>query len=561
MIDTRINSYIKNTKQPLILIILLRLLLLIINIVFLILCAYNICGYINNQTIIIKPLIIVFIVYIISNIICNYLIGRLSHKLCYNVKISLRQQIYNTITNNYQIVLQNNQKAQQILQLAVEGVNQLEQYFVNYLPQFFYALIAPLILFILYFFIAPSVGTILFISVWLIPIIIALSQTIAKKIMGKYWNRYLGLGLDFLENLEGLLTLKLFNADQYYQEKMDHSAQLFRKSTMRVLVMQLNSITIMDLVTYLGSGIGLLNALYIFLTTHNLFVLIITIIVAIEFFLPMRMLGSFFHVALNGISASKTLDKILQTKKAPTLNLPPITNISLNDVSIGYKQPLINNLTLNINQGILGVCGASGSGKSSFYKAIINNNLLKGSISLNHNISNYHNNDILDHIYLQRETNYIFNLSIKENFLMIDPQLSDEAIMKMLNKVGLKSLANPNGLKTIIGSDAYNFSGGEKQRLYLALGLISNKDIYIFDEAISSVDVNSETILLNLIKELSQEKIVILISHRLYLMRHCQQILYLDQNNWVIDNYDALLKNKHFNQALSLQLTYEKIGG
>lgn len=564
MIDRRMNKYIKRVNKPIMLIVISRLFLLCINVILLLTIAFNVYEYLLAKSIDTNALIVSLVLLIISNLILNYVIGILSDKTCVDVKLTLRETLYKTLTNNYALAL-NNEKKNGILQLAVEGVNQLEQYFANYLPQFFYALIAPLLLFVMYWWLNPGIGAILFISVWLIPIVIALTQTIAKRILGKYWQRYIGLGLDFLENLEGLLTLRLFNADERYQQKMDDSAEGFRKATMRVLSMQLNSITIMDLVTYLGSGIGIFASLLNLVYGHiNIFVCLFTIFISIEFFLPMRLLGSFFHVAMNGISAAKRLDDIFMTPKVKKVQLNSINTINYENVNLAYNDHLIiNNFTYDFKPGLTGICGKSGSGKTTLYQALFNPQLLtQGIIKLNDDIVDFNLDSICDHIFMMRDTNFIFNQSLKDNLLMINPDLTTQALYDVLHTVGLDEFCNEDALNHVIGEDATNLSGGQRQRLVFAQGLISNKDVYIFDEAISSVDVSTEHLLVDLIKKLSQEKVVILISHRIKNMAICDQVLFVDNHHVTISDYQTLVTNNPtFKSLLDTQMYFETQGG
>lgn len=563
MIDRRMNKYVKRVNKPISIIVISRLFLLIINTLLLLMVANNIYQYYLGNPINLKLLITIITILVISNLIIYYLIGILSDKCSSDVKLTLRHELYNKIKSNYQLVL-DNKKRDGIIQLAVEGINQLEQYFANYLPQFFYAMLAPLFLLILYFFLNPGIGAILFISVWLMPIIIALSQIVAKKIMSKYWNKYIGLGLDFLENLSGLLTLKLFNADKRYQEKMDESAEGFRIATMKVLVMQLNSVSVMELVTYLGTGIGIFFSLYQFnLGKIDLFTCLFTIFISIEFFLPMRLLGSFFHVAMNGISASKNLDQILSSTNEGKENIDKITTIEFKDAYLGYKDNvLINGLNLSIKPGLLGICGKSGSGKTTLYRSLLNPGLVKdGQLLLNGNdINNYDSDRINDRLFIMRDRNFIFNLTIRENLLMVDQTLTDEQMIKLLEKVGLNQFASSGGLDYLVAENASNLSGGEQQRLVFLQGLIANKDIYIFDEAISSVDVETENVLINLIQELSKEKIILLISHRLTNITNCDQVLFIESSKWTLSDFDQLkVNNVNFNTLLTTQLQYETI--
>lgn len=404
---------------------------------------------------------------------------------------------------------------------------------------------------------------------WLIPIIIALTQTIAKRVLAKHWVNYLNLGHDFLENLNGLLTLKLFNADKRYQQKMDIEAQNFRKSTMRVLTMQLNSITIMDLITYVGTAVGLGVSFNAYIHHQiNITNMIFVILISFEFFLPMRLLGSFFHVAMNGISASKNVDNILSTSSLKAgRELSNINNIKFDNTSLGYGNSIVvNNINLDLKPGLTSIVGKSGTGKTTIYRSLLSHCLIKsGKILINNqDITDFNENDITKHCYIMGSNNFLFGISLRDNLLLAKPDASDSELIEVLKQVDMFYYFNNHQLlDTMIEENGNNLSGGQRQRICLAQVLLSDKDVYIFDEATSSVDQESEDILINLIKEISKTKIVILISHRLSNTLLSDEIIMIDDNEVVIrGTYQELVDSDNmFSKILSGQLYYEQYEG
>ena len=293
------------------------------------------------------------------------------------VKQNLRQRLFEKVLslgNHYQ----EDVSTSELVQLSVEGINQLETYFALYLPQLFYSVLAPLTLFIVVGFYDFKSALILFVCVPLIPLSIVLVQKFAKKLLSKYWKSYTTLGDSFLENLQGLTTLKIYQSDEYKQQQMNQEAQNFRKVTMRVLIMQLNSISIMDVVAYGGAGLGSYFALSHFMSQKiSLFGALFIILLSFEFFIPLRQLGSFFHIAMNGMAASDKIFKILDIQEKHhgqnQLQLGDI-DISIDHLSFQYdeERKILHDISLTIQpRQFVGIVGKSGSGKSTIAKLIM----------------------------------------------------------------------------------------------------------------------------------------------------------------------------------------------
>lgn len=467
------------------------------------------------------------------------------------VKTTLRERLFDKIMDLGMQYLQY-VSTSELVQLSVEGINQLETYFSLYLPQLFYSLLAPLTLFIVLVFFDFKSALILFICVPLIPLSIVIVQKIAKKLLSKYWSSYTALGDGFLENLQGLTTLKIYGSDQYQQEKMNEEAENFRKITMRVLIMQLNSISIMDIVAYGGAGLGSYFAISHYMSNQiSLFAALLIALLSFEFFIPLRQLGSFFHIAMNGIAASDKIfhifDSIVNTTKEKTID--NVTNIDISHMSFGYDEErmILEDISFSLKKNdFIGIVGESGSGKSTLAKLIMGyHDQYQGKILIN----NYQRYDINDtyfyekFIYISNDP-MIFKGTVRENLCF--REVSDEKIWNVLEKVKLADfLRAQDGLDTMLLENGSNLSGGQKQRLNLARALLYDSEVYIFDEATSNIDVESEEMILSVIKELAHQKTIIMITHRLSNVIDCDQILVFDHGKIEESgNYDTLMNHK-----------------
>ena len=439
-----------------------------------------------------------------------------------------------------------------LTQISMEGIEQLDIYYSTYLPQFFYAMIAP---FILFAFTVPfywQSAVALICCVPLIPVSIIAVSKYAKKVFAKYWDKYISMGDAFLDSTSGLKELKIFQADQRRQVKMNESAEEFRKITMKVLVMQLASTTIMDLVAYGGAGIGIALAILGLYKgwCSNVAIIIFVILVAVDFFLPMRAFGSAFHVGMNGASAGKKILNLLNTE-TPMFKDGKVldTSIRFEGVTFSYdgKRDVLKNVSLSFpSVGFSAIVGQSGSGKSTIVNLLMGvNHANIGQIY----VGDKHLEDLsrvsyYSHLAVVSYNTYIFNESIRDNFKMAKANVSDEEIIKALKLVNLdKFIMNNGGLDYVILEDSNNISGGERQRLALAINLVADKDIYIFDEATSNIDVDSEAIIMTNIKKLSKTKSVIVISHRLENVVDADQIYYIS-NGEILEHgsQDELIK-------------------
>ena len=469
----------------------------------------------------ILPAVIVIIAMAIRYI-TSRMIGDLKDTLGRNVKKDLRQKIYDKIIK-LGVRTTDNMSMAGLTQLSMEGVEQLDLYYSAYIPQFFYAMIAPIILFIVTVRINWAVALVLLACVPLIPMSIIAVSRYAKKIFAKYWGKYTSMGDSFLDSVQGLKELKIFQADAAQNIKMNETSEEFRKITMKVLVMQLASTTIMDMVAYGGAGLGIALTIHAVVNgSLSAYAALFLILVAVDFFLPLRAFGSAFHIAMNGASAgNKILSLLAQPDPVWGNETVDGTDITVKDVTFSYdgKRDVLKHASMNFGStGMCAIVGESGSGKSTVVNLLLGAyHPQQGSILVgNKPLETLSRESYYSHISVVSYNTYIFNETIRQNFMLAKGNVTDEEIYSALKKVNLYDFIIDNGgLDKVITEDAANISGGQKQRLALAINLVANKDIYIFDEATSNIDIDSEAIIMNNIKELSKEKSVIVISHRL----------------------------------------------
>ena len=432
-------------------------------------------------------------------------------------------------------------KTSEVVQVAVEGVDQLETYFGAYLPQFFYAMLAPLTLFAVLCFVNVPAAVVLLICVPLIPVAIAAVQAWAKKLLSKYWGQYTALGDTFLENLQGLTTLKIYQADAARNDEMNEQAEKFRKITMKVLTMQLNSITIMDLIAYGGAALGVIfSAMQFRAGNVTLSGALLIVVLAADFFIPMRQLGSFFHIAMNGMAAS---DKIFRLLDLPEPDKKPLScpdgDLNCRDLCFSYEpdREILHGINLSFSKGrFTSLVGESGCGKSTITSILMGRSRgYSGSVTIGGaELREISEESLMRHITYVSHQSYLFKGTVRSNLLMGKPDASDEQLWAVLKQVNLADfLRSENGLDTLVAEKGGNFSGGQCQRLALARALLHDSPVYIFDEATSNIDVESENDIMAQIHALAGRKTVILISHRLANVTLSDRIYVLDHGSVV----------------------------
>lgn len=453
---------------------------------------------------------------------CSYLAAMLAYRASVNAKKSLRAQIYRKLLKlgpSYR----SKASTSEVVQVAVEGVEQLEHYFGRYMPQLFYSLLAPVTLFAVLSFISLRAAVILLVCVPLIPVSIIAVMRIAKRLFSKYWGIYLNLGDSFLENLQGLTTFKIYQADGRRHEEMNKAAESFRKITMKVLTMQLNSVAIMDLIAFGGAGLGAGIAAYELAAGKiGLGGALAIVLLSAEFFIPLRLLGSFFHIAMNGMAASDKIFRLLDINEENRgMQTAREGDIRLEGLAFSYEpdRPILRNVSLHIpSGGLVSIVGESGCGKSTLAALMMGRaRTYEGSLTIDGTeLAAIAGESLMEHITWIGHNSFIFRGTVEDNLRMAAPRATETDMLEALAQVGLRDFVLlQGGLSFPLEDQGSNLSGGQRQRLALARALLHDSPVYIFDEATSNIDVESENSILKVIYSLAGEKTVILISHRL----------------------------------------------
>ena len=464
------------------------------------------------------------IVALILRFVCDRQASHASYRASVDVKRILRDKIYSKLLR-LGAAYREKVTTSEVVQMAAEGVEQLETYFGKYLSQLFYSLLAPVTLFVILSFVNWQASLVLLICVPLIPVSIIAVQKIAKKLLNKYWGIYTELGDSFLENLQGLTTLKIYRSDEKKAEEMDGESQRFRQITMKVLTMQLNSTSVMDIIAYGGAAVGMIVTFTQFmkgnLSVHGALMMIL---LASEFFIPLRLLGSFFHIAMNGMAASDKIFALLDLpepeEKSEWLDGMAM-DIEFTGVHFSYEEDreILKGIDMEFPAGsFISLAGASGCGKSTAAAILMGRNHgYKGSVTIEgKELADIQENSLMDQITLVSHNSYLFKGTVEDNLRMGRPDASEEEMREALKKVNLWGfLQAQQGIGTPIQERGSNFSGGQCQRLAIARALLHDTPVYIFDEATSNIDAESEEMIMDVIHKLAETKTIILISHRL----------------------------------------------
>ena len=482
---------------------------------------------------------------------CDRQAAQASFAASMDVKRILREQIYRKLLR-LGASYREGVSTSEVVQMAAEGVEQLETYFGKYLPQLFYSLAAPVTLFVILSFVNWQASLVLLVCVPLIPVSIVAVQKIAGKLLKRYWGIYTELGDSFLENLQGLTTLKIYQCDGIRARKMDEEAQRFRQITMKVLMMQLNSTSVMDIIAYGGAAAGMIVTVCQFCAGHvGLGGALMLILLASEFFIPLRLLGSFFHIAMNGMAASDRIFALLDLPE-PQEQEGKIqeerVDLTMFKVRFSYEsdREILKGIHMNFPAGsFTSLVGLSGSGKSTVAGLLTGRNKgYEGSITAaGMELSRVSEESLVDTVTMVSHNSYLFKGTVEENLRMGKPDASHEEMEKVLREVRLYDfLHSRRGLETEVAERGENFSGGQRQRLALARALLHDTPVYIFDEATSNIDMESEEMIMDVIHRLAKKKTVILISHRLANVVKSDRIYLLEQGKVVQwGNHDALM--------------------
>lgn len=558
MIDKDLLRYITGKRKYIFFIVLFNIIGLFSSLLTTGLLIYIIKLIIYKSYNLIIYSVIILLIAIIIRIITSYSSAYFSNKLANYVTYKLRCETYNKY-----LILHGRTPftTSQTATLSTEGVEQLRLYYSNYIPSFFYAMLAPIILFIIFMFINKPTAILYLVCIPLIPISIIIVSKWAKKIFNKYWDEYTSLGDDFLDNTKGMKELKIFLYDEYKQKEMMEKSEDFRKITMKVLTMQLASITIMDLVAFGGAAVGIVLSLIAMNNGLDIYKTLFLILVGAEFFLPLRSLGSAFHVAMNGATSGKKVIKLLDLipEEDGKEEITNINDIKINNLDFSYDdKKILNNISIKLEKGLYSIVGLSGSGKSTLAKILAKIEKNNNTVLINNNLLN----NIKTTKYYKKmcyisNNTYIFNQSIRDSFLMYRNDIKEFEMINLLKLVKLEYLS----LDLVINDSISNISGGEKQRLALAFYLANDYDFYIFDEATSNIDISSEEIILDIIKDLSINKIILLISHRLKNVIDSKQIFHLEDGIIKYSgNFNELMNNdRSFNNLYNMQASLEEI--
>lgn len=563
MIKKRLLEIVPESKKYIASNVLFQWLNMWCNIVMVHTVAYLLTDLLNGIQINYVKSISIIVITIVFRILFIKLASSASYKASKSVKKTLRGLIYEKLLKLGSSYTEHVSTAE-VVQLTGEGVEQLETYFGQYMPQFFYAFLAPITLFFVICPINFNVAITLLVCVPLIPISIVIVQKVAKRLLKNYWGQYTKLADHFLENLQGLTTLKIYQADEAKHIEMNNDAEHFRKITMKVLTMQLNSIIVMDVVAYGGAALGILLTLNGYVNHSISFTgAFIIILLSADFFLPMRQLGSFFHVAMNGMTAS---DKIFAILDLPETNndkpLNASSDISIHHLCFSYSdsKETLHDVNMVIPEGsFTAIVGESGCGKSTIVGLLTNRNKgYTGSIQIGGvELSEVSEKEIMNRITLVSHNSYLFKGTIRENLLMGKSNATDEELWHVLKKVNIDEFVHSldQGLDSVVLESGSNFSGGQKQRIAIARALLHNSKIYIFDEATSNIDVESENDLMKLIISMTEDKqnkkTIILISHRLANVTQADNI-YVLENGYIV-------QSGNHNQLEVTNGTYQKL--
>lgn len=572
MIKTRLIEQVPSSKKYIALTVLAQWLKTVANIVMIFILSNLLAQILDGKAFDFKgllPYLVAIAAIMFVRYLCGYASSQTSFFASSEVKKVLRQKMYKKLTRmgaSYSEKV----STSEVLQVFVEGVDQLELYFGKYLPQFFFAMLAPITLFAVLVFVSWKASVVLLICVPLIPLSIVAVQKIAKRLLSKYWGVYTNLGDTFLENIQGLTTLKVYQADERKNVEMNEKAEEFRRITMKVLTMQLNSVSVMDIVAYAGSAVGVVIAIIqVKNGTITLPQAFLIIMLAADFFLPLRLLGSFFHVAMNGMAASDKLFKLLDTKEDEHgAEIPENLDgdIEIKDLSFSYdgEKTVLNDISATFKKHeLISIVGESGCGKSTLASLFCGTTKgYIGSITIGGvEIKDIDEKTLMNNITAVNFNSYIFAGTVSENMLIADKSASDEKMIEALKMVNLwPFLSEQDGLDTKLNQQGSNFSGGQRQRLAIARALLHNTPIYVFDEVTSNIDAESENDIMTVIHNMAKIKTVILISHRLENVVGSDKILLLDKGKIEESGTHSELMslNKKYKLMYSTQAELEK---
>ena len=494
--------------------------------------------------------VVVFLVIAVVRFVAHRLATKLGTLAAERVKLGLRSALYRKMLSLGPSYAQHT-RTSDIVQLTGEGVDQVQSFFESFLPQLGFAILAPLTLFAVIAPINMPTAVTLLVCAPLIVIIVGLIAMRTAKTFRKYWGKYTDMGAVFLDDLQGLETLKTFDADERAAERMNREAEEFRVMTMHVLQIQLRSLTAMDVVAYGGAAAGIFVAVWQFMHGGNqafgdllvseprladpllgLSGVLFVILMAVDFFLPLRQLGSYFHVAMNGMTSSKRIFALLDVPgpQYGTQTLPAGADLGVRAESLGFaygeddSKPALHDVTLTMPaRSLTAIVGESGSGKSTLAALVAGElegytgslRFVDGGVTVE--LRDCSEDALMHAVSIVGARSHLFAGTLRDNLLMAKPDATDEELRRALADAHILDFidAQPDGLDMRIEQDAANLSGGQRQRIAVARALLRDTPIMIFDEATSSVDADSERLIMETVHRLAKHKTVLLITHRL----------------------------------------------
>lgn len=566
MFNKKLFNELKSEKIQILKLLLIKIIQMTTNVAMIFLIGKSIEALISSSFSGSK--FILFMLLLIGlNIFLIKIEASISYKASYRIKNNLRERLMKKVFS-FKMEYGSKISISEVINLGVEGIEQLNLFYSALLPQLLFSLIGPIILFCILSFLDFKIAIIMLLLIPLIPLAIMMVQKLAKKVVKTYWKSYTNLSEVFIDFLYGLTSLEVFNADEDYNDLLNEKAEDFRVKTMKLLMMQLNNITVLDLISYAGSALGIILSIYYYSRGQlSVFAAFSFILLSQEFFLPLRRLGALFHVAMNGITAANSLFEILEIESIEDfedLLKDEKVDVEVKNLSFSYgEKEVLKDLNMKIKSNkITAIVGESGCGKSTLAKLVggIERNY-DGEILYN-GLSEISNDSLNENIMLVDNNPYFFKESLRYNLKMANKNADDDKLRKVLEEVGLYSyFKNTGGLDSILESAGNNLSGGQKQRLAIGRVLLKEPKILILDESISNIDKESEDLILSLIQKLKEKMTIILITHRLNTVLQADYIYYLDNKKVAEEgSFEEISKGELFSGIYKYQRELEMWG-
>lgn len=566
MFNKKLFNELKSEKIQILKLLLIKIIQMTTNVAMIFLIGKAIEDLISSSFSVSK--FILFMLLIIGlNILLIKIEASISYKASYRIKNTLRERLMKKVFS-FKMEYGSKISISEVINLGVEGIEQLNLFYSALLPQLLFSLIGPLILFCILSFLNFKIAIIMLLLIPLIPLAIMMVQKIAKKVVKTYWKSYTNLSEVFIDFLYGLTSLEVFNADEDYNDLLNEKAEDFRVKTMKLLMMQLNNITVLDLISYAGSALGIILSIYYYSKGQlSVFAAFSFILLSQEFFLPLRRLGALFHVAMNGITAANSLFEILEIESIEDfedLLKDEKVDVEVKNLSFSYgEKEILKDLNMEIKSNkITAIVGESGCGKSTLAKLVGGFERNYDGEILYNGLSEISNDSLNENIMLVDNNPYFFKESLRYNLKMANKNADDDKLRKVLEEVGLYSyFKNTGGLDSILESAGNNLSGGQKQRLAIGRVLLKEPKILILDESISNIDKESEDLILNLIQKLKEKMTIILITHRLNTVLKADYIYYLDNKKVAEEgSFEEISKGELFSGIYRYQRELEMWG-